>query len=50
MNFSTVQERSTPENYSPFATRHSPSFWLGSSLALPICPPTEVGGYEDKAC
>jgi hypothetical protein len=25
-------------------------FGLGSSLALPICPPTEVGGYKVKAC
>jgi hypothetical protein len=29
--------------------RLADKFRLGISLALPICPPTEVGGYEKKA-
>jgi hypothetical protein len=29
--------------------RLADKFRLGRSLALPICPPTEVGGYEKKA-
>jgi hypothetical protein len=39
---------------SPFAAvlfptcRLADKFRLGRSLALPICPPTEVGGYEKK--
>jgi hypothetical protein len=32
----------------PFFFRLADKFWLGRSLALPICPPTEVGGYEKK--
>jgi hypothetical protein len=52
--FSAVQEHCLPKplaiRYSPFAIRHSPSFWLGGSLALPISLPTEVGGYENEAC
>ena len=45
---------------SPFATRYSPSFWLGRSLALPLHSvprptplvprPVLTGGYENKAC
>ncbi|MDT7892960.1 MAG: hypothetical protein RRA51_01465 [Armatimonadota bacterium] len=31
-----MQEHCPPENHSPFATRYSLPFWLGSSLAFPI--------------
>jgi hypothetical protein len=60
--FSAVREHCPPEKllairYSPlathrslFASRHSLPFLLGRSLALPFCPPTEVGGYENEAC
>jgi hypothetical protein len=50
--FLAVQEHCLPKpiaiRYSPFAIRHSPSFRLGGSLALPISLPTEVGGYKTK--
>jgi hypothetical protein len=52
--FSAVQEHCLPKpiaiRYSPFAIRHSLPLRLGRSLALPFCPPIEVGGYENEAC
>ena len=51
--FSAVREHYPPENlpfhHSPIAIRYSPSFRLGRSLALPFCPPTEVGVYQNEA-
>jgi hypothetical protein len=38
-----------PFRQSPIASRHSLSFRLCKSLALPISPPTEVSGYENEA-
>ncbi|MFZ8852513.1 MAG: hypothetical protein ACO2PL_10440 [Armatimonadota bacterium] len=32
-------------HHSPIAGRHSLPFRLGESIALPFCPPTEVGDY-----
>jgi len=32
-------------HHSPIASRHSLPFRLGESIALPFCPPTEVGVY-----
>jgi len=49
--FSAAQERCPPEKtirHSPLAIRRR--FRLGRSLAFPICPPTEVGVYENEAC
>jgi hypothetical protein len=37
-------------HHSPIASRHSLPFRLGESIALPFCPPTEVGDYCDEAC
>jgi len=34
----------------PLANRQSLSFRLGKNIAIPFRPPTEVGGYENKAC
>jgi len=49
-NFSAVQEHCPPENHSPVANRYLLPFQFGSSFAILFCPPTEVGGYENKAC
>jgi len=49
--FSAAREHCPPEKtirHSLLAIRHR--FRLGRSLAFPICPPTEVGVYENEAC
>jgi hypothetical protein len=49
--FSAAQERCPPEKtirQSLFAIRCR--FWLGRNIALLFCPPTEVGGCDNKAC
>jgi hypothetical protein len=39
---------SLPFYQSLIASRHSPPFRLGSSIAIPNSPPTEVGVYKTK--